>query len=109
MFRGLSSKKLQPVSGALANGSEGSPECYLGQELTACTKRLAASARFRLQFLVYGIPPNGRGLEELDEELSAQLAALASEGPTPVELQRYKKVRGRGELGLPVVAGKDGG
>jgi hypothetical protein len=46
----------------------------------------------RAQFLVYGIPTKGQLLEELDADLAAELAALAGEGPTPLELQRYKKV-----------------
>ena len=44
------------------------------------------------QFMVYGIPANPAALEALDADISAELAALAEEGPTQAELARYKKV-----------------
>ncbi|KAL4423363.1 hypothetical protein ABPG77_004294 [Micractinium sp. CCAP 211/92] len=76
----------------------GTRSARLYRSLVLTGKALAASAyasypaeKHPTQFLVYGVPGKGSSLERLDAEMSAQVAALAGEGPTADELRRYKK------------------
>ncbi|KAL4448231.1 hypothetical protein ABPG75_005450 [Micractinium tetrahymenae] len=77
----------------------GTRSSRLYRSLVLTGKALAATAyasypaeKHPTQFVIYGVPGKGSGsVERLDAEITAQVAALAGEGPTADELRRYKK------------------
>ncbi|PSC70837.1 peptidase M16 [Micractinium conductrix] len=62
-----------------------------GKALAASTYSSYPAEKFPSHFVCYAVPPKGSTLNHMDEQLSAEVAALAGGGPTADELRRYKK------------------
>ncbi|PRW45164.1 peptidase M16 [Chlorella sorokiniana] len=62
-----------------------------GKALTAAAYSSYPADKHPTTFSIYSIPPKGGSLDQLDALVTAEVAALAADGPSAEELQRYKK------------------